>query len=63
MISIVELKIGVTGANIIGIIISKFRHEKELYSIILLKVNLKIDFYCTILPLSLAVYLCGESGR
>ena len=59
VISIVELKKRVASASIFTIIVSKLYYKKKPYLIILLKVNkgLKINFYCIILPLNLAVYL------
>ena len=64
MISTVELKKSLANASILGIIVGKFRHEKKLCPIILFKVNksLKVDFYCIILPLNLAVYLWVKSS-
>ena len=64
MISAIELKRCVAGVSILGIVISKLYHKKKPYSIILLEVNkgLEISFYCTILPLSLAVCLWLEGG-
>ena len=59
MIFTVELKNCVIGASILGIIISKFCHKKNLCLIILFKVHksLEVGFYYTILPLNFAVYL------
>ena len=59
MIFVVDLKKNVTSASSFGIIIGKLRYGKKLCPIILLKINknLKISFYYTILPLSLAIYL------
>ena len=52
------------GAGILGIVVSKLRHEKKLCPIILLKVDkgLEVGFYCTILLLSLAVRLQMNGG-
>ena len=52
-------------ANIFGIIISEFHHEKKPYLIILLKVDksLEISFHCAILPFGLIIYLCVEGSR
>ena len=65
MISAIELKRCVAGAGILGIVVSKLRHKKKPCPIILLKNDkgLKIGFYCTILSLSLAVYLWVKSDR
>ena len=65
MISAIELKKCMASADIFGIVINKLRYEKKLYSIILLKVNKssKVDFYCTILPLSLVVCLQIKRNR
>ena len=65
IISTVELKKYVAGNSILGIIVSKLCYEKSLYPIILLKVDksLKVGFYCTILPLNLAVYLKVKCDR
>ena len=51
--------------SIFGIVVGKLRYKKKLCSIILLKVDksLEIDFYCTILPLCLIVYLQVEGGK
>ena len=64
MISAIELERCMAGAGILGIIISKLRHGKKPCPIILLKVDkgLEVDFYCTILPFSLAVRLWVEGG-
>ena len=64
MISAIELERCVAGAGILGIVVSKLRYGKKPCPIILLKVdkNLEIGFYCTILPLSLAVHLWVEGG-
>ena len=65
MISAIELKKSVAGAGILGIIVSKLRYEKKPCPIILLKVDesLEVGFHCTILPLSLAVYLQVEGNE
>ena len=59
MISAIELKRYVASVGIFDIIVDKFRHEKKLYPIILLEVDksLEIDFYYTILPFDLTIYL------
>ena len=64
MISVIELESCVAGAGIFGIIVSKLRHGKKPYPIILLEVDksLEVGFHCTILPLSLAVCLRVKSG-
>ena len=53
-----------TGAGVFGIVVGKLRYKKEPCPIILLEVDkdLKVDFYFTILPFSLPVYLVVESG-
>ena len=45
--------------SIFCIIISKLYHKKQIYLVILLKIdkNLKIGFYYTILPFDLTIYL------
>ena len=65
MISTIELKKYVVGNDILGVIVGKLHYEKKLCLIILLKVdkNSKVNFYYTILPLSLAIYLQVEDGR
>ena len=64
MISAIELEKYMAGAGIFGIVVSKLCHKKKPYPIILLKIDksLEVGFYCTILPLSLAVYLRVEDG-
>lgn len=64
VISLVELKKYVTDACILGIIVGKLSYWKELYSVILFKVDkkLKISFYYAVLPLSLFVGLRMEEG-
>ena len=64
MISAIELKRYVAGVGILGIVVSKLRHEKKSCPIILLEVDksLEVGFHCTILPLSLAVRLRVEGG-
>ena len=63
MIFVIELKRRMTGADILGIIISKLHHKKKPCPIILFEIdkNPKVGFYCAILPLSLAVCLQVES--
>ena len=64
MIFAVELEGCMAGAGIFGNIVGKLSHKKKLCQVILLKINkvLKINFYCTILPLSLAIhYLIKDS--
>ena len=45
--------------SIFDIIIDKLHHKKKLYPIILFKINkdLKIGFYCSILPFNLSICL------
>ena len=59
MISAIELKKFVADTDILGIIVGKLRHKMDLCSIILCEIDksLKVDFYCTILPFDLIVYL------
>ena len=59
IISAIELKRCVTSAGIFGVIVGKIYYGKKLCPIILLEVDegLEVGFYCTILPLSLAVRL------
>ena len=59
MISTIEFERRMASASIFDIIIGKFCYKKKLYLIILFKVdkNLEINFYYTILPLSLVVHL------
>ena len=65
MIFAIEFKKCVANISIFGIIIGKLCYKKKLYLIILLKVdkNSEVDFYYTILPLSLAVYLWVKGNR
>ena len=65
MISAIELKKYVVGTGIHNIIVGQFRYDKKLCPIILLEVdkNLEVNFYHTILPLSLAVYLQVKGNR
>ena len=53
------------GADILGIVVSKLRHEKKSCPIILLEVDkgFEVGFYHTILPLNLAVCLRVEDSR
>ena len=64
MILVIGLKKYVANASIFGIVISKLHYRKKLCLVILFKVkkNLKVDFYYTILPLSLTVCLQIESN-
>ena len=64
MIFGIEIERCVAGAGILGIIVSEFRHKKKLCPIILLEVDegSEVSFYCTILPLSLAVRLRVKGG-
>ena len=64
MILAIELKKYVTGAGILGIVVSELRHGKKPCSIILLKVDkgLEVGFYCILLPLCLAIHLRMEDG-
>ena len=64
MISAVKLKKCVANIGILSIIISKFCYKKKLCLIILFKFDksLKVDFYHTILSLSLAIYLRTEGN-
>ena len=67
MVAVVQLKGCVAGAGIFRIIISKFSHQKEPCSVVLLEINegTKVGFHCAVLPLGLAVNLriegCGKS--
>ena len=65
MISAIELKKYAADTNIFGIVEGELRHGKKPYLIILLEVDKdpEVGFYCTILPLCLAVYLQVEGGR
>ena len=64
MISAIELKKYIVGAGILDIVISKLRHGKKPYLIILLKVDKgsEVGFHYTILPLNLAVRLWVKSS-
>ena len=64
MISTIELKRCVTGAGILGIVVSKLRHGKKPCPIILLEVDegSEVGLYRTILSLNLAVRLRVEGG-
>ena len=63
IISAIKLKRYVVGTGILGIIVGKLRHKKKPCLIILLKLDKssEVGFYCTILPLRLAVRLQIES--
>ena len=65
MISAIELIWYVTGADIYDIVVSKFCHEKKPCQIILLEVDKssEVNFYRTILSLSLAVRLREEGDE
>ena len=65
MISEVELKRHVSGASILGIILSKLCHKQKPCPVILLKVDKspKVGFHRAILPLSLNVYLRVKSNE
>ena len=65
MIFVIELKRFMANAGILGIVIGKFYYKKMSCSIILLRVDkgLEVNFYCTILLLSLAVCLRVEGGK
>ena len=65
MISVIELKKYMAGTGIFGIIVGKFYYGKKPCPIILLKVdkNVEVGFFCTILPLCLAVSLRVKGGR
>ena len=54
-----------TGAGILGIVVSKFRYIKKLCLIILFEVdkNLKIGLHYAILLLNLTICLWVEGGR
>ena len=54
-----------SSASIFGIILSKFRHKKKPYSIILFKVvkGSKVDFYYIILPFCLTSHLRVEGSQ
>ena len=64
MISAIKLKNCITSAGILGVIVGDFCHKKKPCPIILLEVDKgsEVDFSCTILPLSLAIYLRVEGG-
>ena len=64
MISAIKLKKCVAGAGILGVIISKLRHEKKPCPIILFEVDKssKIGFNYTILPFGLTVRLWVKGG-
>ena len=53
-----------SSASILGVIVGKIRHRKKSYPIFLLKIdkNSEINFYYTILSLSLEVYLQVKCG-
>ena len=59
MIFTIKLKRYKVNANIFGIIVDELPYKKKTCLIILLKINknLKMDFYNTILPLVLAIFL------
>ena len=59
MIFTVKLKKYITGASIFDIIMSELYYKKKSCLIILFKIDksLKVSFHCTVLPLSLAIYL------
>ena len=60
-----KLKRYVAGAGIFSIVISKLRHRKKSYLIILLKVDksLEVGFHCIILPFGLTVHPGVESDE
>ena len=64
MIFAIEFKKHIASASIFGIMIDKFRYKKKLCLVILFKIDKssKVDFYYTILPFSLTVYLWVEGG-
>ena len=53
------------GIGIFGVVIGELCHGKKLCPIILLEIdkNIEVSFYCTILPLHLAVRLRVEGGE
>ena len=65
MISAIELKKCVADTGILSIVVGKLRHEKKPCSVILFEIDKgsKIDFYCTILPFSLTIFLLVEGNR
>ena len=65
MIATVDRKRCVTGVGIFCIIKGKFSYWKELYPVILCKVDkgLEVSLYNAILPLGLTVCLRVERGR
>ena len=60
IIAIIKFEWVVTGAGILGIIVSKLNYWQQLYLIVLLLINKysKVYFYCYILSLCLAI--CSE---
>lgn len=64
MITIVEFKMSVAVAHILGIMVGKLSYQKEPCSIVLLVVEKspEIDFHGTVLPLTLAVNLRVKAG-
>ena len=64
MIFAIELKKYMIGVGVFGVIVSKLYYRKKLCPVILLKINksLKISFYYTILPFSLAICLWIKGG-
>ena len=64
MIFVIELKKCMANASIFYIIMGKFCYWEKSCSVILFKVNKnsKVDFYHTILPLGLAIYLKIEDS-
>ena len=65
MVVAIEFKWGVTGAGILGIVIDKFRHWQQPYSIILLLIDKcsKVCLHCTVLLFYLAICLRVEGYR
>ena len=65
MISTIELEKCVAGTSIFGIVIDKLCYKKKPCSIILLEVDkgLEANFYHTILPLNLVIYLRIEGSE
>ena len=59
MISAIELEKCVANAGIYSIVVGKLCNGKKPCSMVMLQVdkNSEIGFHCTILPLSLAIYL------
>ncbi len=65
MVAIIELKQGMTGAGILGIVVGKLRHWQQSCPIILRPIDKysEVHFHCAVLFLSLAICLRVEGCK